>query len=350
MAWSRLFCVSAQSRGTRARVRSLSASVKAATACSRRAGPRSRAPRVTRAAPRLFCVIAQSRSTRARVPSLSVWRVHVRPGVLDLGFMARLLSLCSLPRRNPGSQLRYIRRNGPYTLAMTAGVNNKLPYGNLPRLLLAWVCTEAVRTQNSELILGRSLADFMRSVGVYDDGGAVRRRLRNQMQRLFRSHVELVYEDAHGSRFVNSAIADGGEFWWDVKRPDQPALWESKIELGEKFFHEVITNPIPLDLHILKAVKRSPLGLDLYLWLTYRTFALKRPLRLTWPLLYRQFGADPARAGEATTVQNFRKDCLRELKKIKMAWPDLHYRTATGALLLLPSPPRIPPSQLRLVE
>ena len=156
---------------------------------------------------------------------------------------------------------------------MTAGVNNKLPYGNLPRLLLAWVCTEAVRTQNSELILGRSLADFMRSVGVYDDGGAVRRRLRNQMQRLFRSHVELVYEDAHGSRFVNSAIAAGGEFWWDVKRPDQPALWESKIELGEKFFHEVITNPIPLDLHILKAVKRSPLGLDLYLWLTYRTFA-----------------------------------------------------------------------------
>ena len=49
-------------------------------------------------------------------------------------------------------------------------------------------------------------------------------------------------------------------------------------------------------------------------------------------------------------MQNFRKDCLRELKKIKMAWPDLHYRTATGALLLLPSPPRIPPSQLRLVE
>ena len=88
---------------------------------------------------------------------------------------------------------------------MSAGINNKLPYGNIPRLLLAWVCTEAVRTQNRELILGRSLADFMRSVGVYDDGGAVR-RLREQMQRLFRSHVELSYEDAHGSRFVNSAV------------------------------------------------------------------------------------------------------------------------------------------------
>ena len=269
----------------------------------------------------------------------------------DLGFMARLLALCSLPRTNPGDQKEYIRRNGPYTLGMSAGINNKLPYGNLPRLLLAWVCTEAVRTQNRELILGRSLADFMRSVGVYDDGGAVRRRLRNQMQRLFRSHVELVYEDAHGSRFVNSAIADSGEFWWDAKQPDQPALWESKIELGEKFFHEVITNPIPLDLHILKAVKRSPLGLDLYLWLTYRTFALKRPFRLTWPLLYRQFGADPAKSNDKFTIRNFRTDCLRELQKINRAWPSLHYQTVKGALLLSPSPPAVAPSQLlRLVE
>ena len=60
----------------------------------------------------------------------------------------------------------------------------------------------------------------------------------------------------------------------------------------------MIANPIPLDLHTLKAVKRSPLGLDLYLWLTYRTFALKRPLRLTWLKLYRQFGADPAKASK----------------------------------------------------
>ena len=268
----------------------------------------------------------------------------------DLGFMARLLSLCSLPRTNPGDQLQYKRVNGPYKLIMIAGGDNKLPYGNLPRLLMAWLCTEAVRTQSREIILGRSLSDFMRSVGVYDDGGAVRRRLREQMQRLFRSQVELVYEDAHGSRFIASRIADSGEFWWDIKQPNQSSLWESKIELGEKFFHEVITNPVPIDLHILKAVKRSPLGLDLYLWLTYRTFSLKRQLRLTWPLLYRQFGVDPEKADNGRTVDDFRKDCLRELQKIKRAWPDLHYQTVKGALVLSPSPPAVAPSQLRLVE
>ena len=72
----------------------------------------------------------------------------------DRGFMARMMALCSLPRSNPGNRYRYVRRNGPYTLAMTAGVNNKLPYGNFPRLILAWICTEAVRTQSRVLVLG----------------------------------------------------------------------------------------------------------------------------------------------------------------------------------------------------
>ena len=79
----------------------------------------------------------------------------------DLGFMARLLVLCSLPRTNPGNRLQYKRTNGPYTLYMTAGGGNKLPFGSLPRLLLAWLSTEAVRTQSRELVLGRSLAEFM---------------------------------------------------------------------------------------------------------------------------------------------------------------------------------------------
>ena len=79
------------------------------------------------------------------------------------------------------------------------------------------------------------------------------------------------------------------------------------VGLGARF-----TFTIPV-----KRLKRSPLGLDLYLWLTYRTFSLKRPLRLTWPPIYRQFGVDPAKANDKFTVRDFRTDCLRELKKIK---------------------------------
>ena len=276
--------------------------------------------------------------------------VAARDADPEMGFMARLLALCSLPRTNQGKRLQFKRENGPFTLYMTAGAGNKLPYGTLPRLLLAWLCTEAVRTRSRELVLGDSFAAFMRKLVIHNDDGRTRRRLQEQMRRLFGCMVSLTYKDATADRFVNSLIADSGEYWWDVKQPDQSSLWESKIVLGERFFYEVITNPVPLDMHVLRAVRRSPLGLDLYLWLTYRTFHLKAPLRLTWPQLYRQFGADPARAGDTNTVNAFRTDCLRELGKIQRAWPNLNCRTVKGRLVVAPSRPRIAPAQLTLRE
>ena len=50
-----------------------------------------------------------------------------------------------------------------------------------------------------------------------------------------------------------------------------------------------------------------------------------------------------------TTQQPGKSPATRILKKIKLSWPDLHYQTVKGALLLSPSPPAIAPSQLRLV-
>ena len=161
----------------------------------------------------------------------------------DLGFMARLLALCSLPRTNPGNQHQYKRQNGPFKLIMIAGGDNKLPYGNLPRLLLAWICTEAVRTQKRELVLGKSLAEFMRTLGIYNSGGKPQIRLRNQMKRLFGCTVTLIYEEPAGFARVSSLVADKHEFWWNDRKPAERVLWKSKIELGEKFFQEIIRPP-----------------------------------------------------------------------------------------------------------
>ena len=105
-------------------------------------------------------------------------------------------------------------------------------------------------------------------------------------------------------------------------------------------------------MNTLTALKRSSLGLDLYLWLTYRTFALRAPQRLTWQQLYRQFGAHPVKSSDNNTVQAFRYKILRELNKINLAWPGLNYATAPGVLILHPSTPAIPPAPepLRLGE
>ena len=230
-----------------------------------------------------------------------------------------------------------------------------MPFGNLPRLILAWVSTEAVQTQSRVLILGSSLSEFMRTLGMEDRSGSPRgdrTRLRNQMDRLFHSHVQLIYEDEQHKASVSSQVADRTDLWWNPKRPDEPSLWDSKILLSEAFFNEIIRHPVPLDMNTLKALKRCALGLDLYLWLTYRTFTLRAPLQLTWRHLYRQFGTDPAKASDKFIVRNFRQNVLRELKKIKLAWPELNYTTAPGLLILYPSQPAIPPpaEQLQLVE
>ena len=258
--------------------------------------------------------------------------------------MARTMALCSLPRSNPGNRLQYKRVNGPFTLIMYSSGETQLPFGNFPRLILAWVSTEAVRTQNRVLILGSSLAKFMRELGVYSSGGGnVHTKLRNQMKRLFGCTVQLTYKEENGEATVNTVIADRTEFWWNERKPDQSSLWDSKIELSEKFFNEIIRHPVPLDMNTLKALKRSSLGLDLYLWLVYRTFPLRAPQRITWKQVYRQFGSDPAQASDNVTVQNFRREVLRELKKIKLAWSGLNYSTNPGGLILLPSTPAIAP-------
>ena len=131
---------------------------------------------------------------------------------------------------------------------MIAGGLNKLPYGNIPRLLLAWVCTEAVRTQSRELVLGASLSEFMDKLGMAPVGGGptgARTRLRNQIRRLFSCTVSLIYEDARVEATLNAPIARRTEFWWSERQPDVPSLWDSKDRARGRFFQRGHRAPGP---------------------------------------------------------------------------------------------------------
>ena len=141
-----------------------------------------------------------------------------------------------LAAHQPGNRKEYKRVNGPYSLYMNAVGGNKLPYGNLPRLLLAWLSAEAVRTQSRDIVLGRSLAGFMRKLGMEDRSGSPRgdrTRLRNQMKRLFGCTVSMIYQDKYGEARVSSMVADRAAFWWNERKPDELVLFDSKIRLGE---------------------------------------------------------------------------------------------------------------------
>ena len=265
-----------------------------------------------------------------------------------LGFMTALLATCCLPRTDPGELHRYERRNGPFCLHLSRSGDEGLPFGILPRLLLAWICTEVVRTGSPKLYLGPSLASFMRELGVQssDSGGrtGVRTRVRDQMHRLFGANLRVEYESEVElrSRSVKGPLVEETDLWWEPRQFKKVEAWRSTVQLGRRFYEEILAHPVPIDLKVLRGMKRSSLGVDVYLWLTYRLYRLERPLALSWRQLYRQFAPEPGRA-DVRSVDYFRSKFLRELKKLQPAWPGLRFRVKHGSLQLLPSVGRIAP-------
>jgi hypothetical protein len=171
--------------------------------------------------------------------------------------------------------------------------------------------------------------------------------MKEQIDRLFNCHIDLIYEGRDVKISTGGRVASKAALWWEYTNTKQGDLRHSWVELGEGLFNEIVACPVPIDLRILKAMRRSSLGLDLYTWLSYKTFSLysqgKQPERLSWTRLYAQFGAAPERSGDKYVVRNFRRDFLRELIKLKLSWPTLAYSAPKGFLEVRPSLPSIAP-------
>jgi Plasmid encoded RepA protein len=263
--------------------------------------------------------------------------IKLNPGAVELAFLARQLVSCTLPHANPGDIPVWTRSNGYLRLGIQPGADLATgqligyPYGSIPRLLLYWINSEAVRTRSRRLELGHHLAEFMRKVGLDpSSGGGPRsdaRRLRDQMKRLFAAKISFeqsLSQDGHqGERHLDMLIAPKRELWWDHRQPQQSCLWGSWIELSEDFFKAITEHPVPVDVRALRALRKSPLALDIYAWLSYRSFTTKRPAFIPWPYLAAQFGAEYGR------LRAFRVKFLTALAKVKSVLPGISI-TADG--------------------
>lgn len=249
-----------------------------------------------------------------------------------LGFMARAMVQATLPHKKVEDN-EFERRNGNYTLTLLAPSKIGLPYGTVPRLLLAWLTTEAVKTQSRELELGDSLSGFMRELDMVPTGGrwGSINRLKDQTRRLFSCTVSATYEDGQKSAFLNQSIASKAVLWWDAKDPEQTGLWQSTVTLSEAFFSEVVSHPVPVDMRALKTLKKSPLALDTYCWLTYRASYAKRPSVVPWSALALQFGSGYAE------LRFFKRAFLEELRKVVTVYGGAQIEVTDAGLLVKPS-------------
>jgi hypothetical protein len=257
--------------------------------------------------------------------------------------MARAMVQATLPHRAVSGN-EFERRNGKFTLTLQAPSKIGLPYGSIPRLLLAWVTTEAVKTKNRELELGDSMAAFMTELGLTSTGGknGSITRLKNQTRRLFSATVTASYEDDQQIADMGYRLADKSVLWWNSKDPEQAGLWKSTVTLSEHFFNEVIDRPVPIDMRAIKVLKQSPMALDIYTWLTYRASYLKQPTIIPWSSLALQFGSNYAQ------LRQFKAAFLNELKKVVTVYGRIQIEATEPGLIVKPSPTHIPMTKKKL--
>jgi Plasmid encoded RepA protein len=264
------------------------------------------------------------------------------PDDKDKAFMAWHLVQCTLPHSDPGDVREWKRQNGSLTLKIRPVLDPRTskylyPYGTYPRLLLYWIVTEAVRTKSRKLYLGKSLAQFMRKLGLdtYSGGGkrGGPKRLHEQMIRLLRATISFEWTHGNGQSWVDMQIAPEGELWWSVKE-GQDGLFESWVELGERFFKAVTTQPVVLDLRALRALKKSPLALDLYAWLAYKTWYASwkgEAQMIPWEGLKLQMGADYG------DMKDFKKKVRLALDRIRKVYKAVKVDASADGLLVRPS-------------
>lgn len=300
--------------------------------------------------------------------SLAIEREDARSAG-SLGFMTRALVSASMPYKDPKTKV-FERHNGDLSLTMLSPKG--VPYGKYPRLLLSWLVTEAVTTRSPVVVLGDTLADFLKSaIGVDSTGGktGTATRVSEQMERLFTSlvsverrdqvpsgrtfsfeNITLVQRgrvDAEDSRRFDSiaaaAEADEGSELWRMRQVENVGRWNSEVELTAQFFRECLETPVPIDLRAYRTLSPSPMAMDIYSWCTYRASYNRTATKpIPWPRLQAQFGSGFPFTDQGT--RDFKKAFKRNLEVVRLVYPDLRVdeSSKSAGLVLLPSRPHVP--------
>ncbi|WP_050954400.1 replication protein RepA [Methylophaga frappieri] len=252
-------------------------------------------------------------------------------------YMPRSLVLATLPHSKRQDPF-FVRKNGNFSLALMAHPDIGLPYGSLPRLLIAFLTTEAVRTNSRDIELGKSLSDFLTKLKETPNGGPGGgiTRVKEQMRRLFSTRISCTYTNKNLVSGTNLDIVDSYDLWWHPTSPDQSSLFKSHVCLNEGFFKEVTQRPVPIDMRALMALKKSPLEVDIYCWLTYRMSYLERTIVISWQDLQIQIGSSYAR------MRDFKAKFIQHLNRVLAVYPSARVRAVKNGLELKPSLTHIP--------
>lgn len=262
------------------------------------------------------------------------------PTASDVRFMHAVLCQLGLPRRRVEGR-EWQRQSGQAWLHVQAGyldlgesrpVAQPLPYGSMPRLALAYISTEAVRSRSSTIELGDSASAFLRRMGIEGTDGRRYSTLRRQMQALAACRLII----GGGGTTYQGAPIESFTAWYHAPDSGQRPLWQPELRLSQPFYESLLDGAVPLDWRAMMALRGSSMAMDIYTWLAHRLHRIgKKPVQLHWPSLREQFGGDYA------DPRSFRREFKARLADALAVYPEARIESVPGGLLLRHSPPPV---------
>lgn len=267
----------------------------------------------------------------------------------DIGYLFSGWAQAGLPHRRLPDNTPWQVTTDRVTLIVQPGlrpmpggspVSVGVPYGSRARLILLYLQTEAVRCNNREVELGRSLHAWLRRLEI-PIGGKQMASVRDQAERLSRCRLSFSIRQGNRTGLVNQHILDTSMFIEDDNA--QGALFVERATLSQSFFDELKKHPVPVEEAAVRQIANNSFALDVYCWLAYRLHSLSNPITISWKALHGQFGRSVAR------LDHFKEHFRSVLALAQSVYPDANFEEAASGvgLVLRPSRPPVAPHRGR---
>ena len=264
----------------------------------------------------------------------------------QIAFQHSVLCQTSLPYRDPGPEVRvWEREQGAISLLVEAGrtrhpetqewVQLGLPCGPKPRLILAHLNAEALKTGSPEIEVEASLTGFIKRIQKFSPNGHQVRAYKEQLSRLATATIRMAMVTEKHTFQINSQIVSAFDLL--IKNEHQRVLWSSVLHLSQDYFASLQKHAVPLDEMALSGLAHSTLALDIYAWLAQRLHRIPRgkPQFVAWAALKDQFGAG------LSQMNNFKRKFRFALDQVLAFYPRAKVVGDDGGLTLRNSPPPI---------
>ena len=283
--------------------------------------PASDAPRPKAAASRAIPSIVRDRAGRK---ALEIWMKP--PNEENAVFQHSVLCQTFLPYKDPGQERRIEKKQGRAKLLLQAGeIYNPvadryeevgLPYGAKARLILSYINTVAVKTQNPVVEVQDSMTAFIRRIGLQTNGETIG-YVKEQLRRLSATRISIGFMmDEENRRGIQSNLNLIQSFdVWFPEGSGQKISWSSVVRLSDDYFKNLVEHAVPLDERALSALSHNAMAIDIYSWLAQRLHRVRGVEFVPWAALKEQFGFS------YKEMKGFKRDFRKTLQKVVLEYP-----------------------------